>query len=127
MEPKDKSIREGLLSNLPQPVNLADYRRQVGAMLQKSEKKIRLERMAVTSFWIFCAISATIYLWFDGRPSSLPKGPFLACFMLLWGMTELLKHYINSCRVDLLKEIKQVQVQVLELQSILDDGSLRNV
>ncbi|MGO9254907.1 MAG: hypothetical protein ACLQU1_01185 [Bryobacteraceae bacterium] len=32
---------------------------------------------------------------------------------------ELLKHFINRARVELLKETKQVQLQVLELHDLL--------
>jgi len=32
-------------------------------------------------------------------------------------MMEMLKLFINRCRVDLLKEVKQVELQVMELRS----------
>jgi hypothetical protein len=122
MENRDDSFRDRLLAHLPQPANLADYRQEVASMLEKNQKRIRRERLAVTAFWVFCAVSATIYLWFDPKSATTPKGPFLACFMFLWGMAELLKHYVNTCRIDLLKEIKQVQIQVLELHDLVRKG-----
>jgi hypothetical protein len=43
----------------------------------------------------------------------------LACFLEIYGGLEMLKMFINRNRVELLKETKQVQLQVLELQSML--------
>src|SRR5947199_10293261 len=115
MEP-EKNVRDRLLERLPEPANLGNYRQEVGALLAKNQKDIRRERKIQTAVWIFCVISAVAFMWFDGSPVKTPKGPWLACFMFLWGMTEWLRHHINSARVDVLKEIKQVQLQVLELQ-----------
>ena len=116
MNPKRDSLREGLLAHLPQPADLAAYRSEVSLLIEQNEKRIRRERRWVTLFWIFCAVSATIYLWFGTDGSNFPRAPFLACIFFLWGVLEMLKHHINACRIDLLKEIKQLQVQVLELQ-----------
>jgi peptidoglycan/LPS O-acetylase OafA/YrhL len=122
MANQDDSIRTRLLSHLPEPSALAEYRKEVGSMLEKNQKRIRRERVIVTAMWVFCAIASVFYLWLDPYSSTTPKGPFLACFMFLWGMAELLKHYVNTCRIDLLKEIKQVQLQVLELHDLARTG-----
>ena len=42
-----------------------------------------------------------------------------ACFMLICGAVELMKYFINRARLELLKEAKQVQLQVLELHGLL--------
>ena len=125
MENQSDNFRDRLLSHLPQPANLADYRRDVATMLEQNEKRIRRERMAVTALWIFCACLSALYLWFDPKSAQTPKGPFLALFMFMWGMAELLKHHVNACRIDLLKEIKQVQVQVLELHDMARKGEAK--
>ena len=57
---------------------------------------------------------------FTTESAHLPRAPFLACIFFIWGGVEILKHYINSSRIDLLKEIKQLQLQVFDLeQSVL--------
>jgi hypothetical protein len=61
-------------------------------------------------------------LWFGGAKLDTPKAAWfgcLACFWLLIGAVELLKHFINRSRLELLKEVKQVQLQMLELQESL--------
>jgi hypothetical protein len=52
-----------------------------------------------------------------------PAGAFfgaLACCWLLGGAVELLKHFINRARVETLKELKRLELEILELR-----GSLR--
>ena len=53
-----------------------------------------------------------------GTTNAAYLGTF-ACFFLIWGAVEMLKHFINRSRVELLKEIKQVQLQVLELHETI--------
>jgi hypothetical protein len=116
MQSDHDSLRDRLLGRAPRPTDLDDYRQLVLSTLANNRKRIRRERIAASAFWIFCAASATAWLWFSADSARLPRGPFLACIFFLWGGVEMLKHYINSCRVDLLKEIKELQLQVFELQ-----------
>ncbi len=117
MQPKNDSVRERLLSQLPQPAGLASYQRDVAAMVEKNERAFRREKVVVRIVWGFCVLSSIAFLWFDGSSAGVPKGPWLACFMFLIGAIEVLKHAINRSRVELLKEIKQVQVQILEVRA----------
>jgi hypothetical protein len=116
MQFENDPLRDRLLARATKPVDAAQYRASVSQMIEKSRKRIKLERMAVTAFWIFCAVSATVRLWFSGDWSHVSRSPFLACILMIWGGVEVVKHYINSCRVDLLIEIKQLQLQVYELE-----------
>lgn len=116
MEPDRDSLRDRLLGREPKPTDLADYRQLVSSTIEKNRKRIQRERLFVTLFWIFCAVSATAWLWFSADAARLPRGPFLACIFFTWGGVEIVKHYVNSCRVDLLKEIKELKLQVFELR-----------
>jgi hypothetical protein len=111
------SIRERLLARLPDPTNPEAYRNSVADTLERGQKRIRRESILVKLFWIFCVVTTATYLWFTAESSQLPRAPFLACIFFLWGVMEIIKHYINSCRTDLLTEIKQLQLQILELQA----------
>jgi len=126
MEPKSEIMRDRLLSRLPQPENLAEYRQEVSAMLEKNEKGLRRETKWSTVLWVYLTLLATLFLTLSGRlvdkPASAGKIALLgsfSCCMLIWGAVELLKRFINRARVELLKETKQVQLQVLELQAML--------
>lgn len=110
-------FRDTLLSHLPQPGDLAQYRSEVAALIASNEKRIRREALLVRLFWIFCVACAIAWIWFGPAGAVTLRSGFLACIFFMWGALEVLKHYINSCRIDLMKEIKQIQVQVLELRA----------
>jgi hypothetical protein len=119
MEPKDEKLQDRLLSRLPDASNAAAYRKEVAQLLAKNDKAFLREKWGARAMWIFCVCLGTAYLWFGGEKLDTPKAAWfgcLACFWLLIGAVELLKHFINRTRVELLKEIKQVQLQILELQ-----------
>jgi hypothetical protein len=125
MDPKNENIRERLLSHLPQPANLAAYRQEVASLLEKKEKAIRQERWVVVALWIFVVALSIAFLFLGEQQLDTPKGPWfgsLACFWFLFGMVFLVKHFFNRTSVDLLKEVKQVQVQVLELHALVAKG-----
>ena len=110
-------IKNHLLSHLPQPENLSEYRSRVAQIIQKDQKRLRVEHVLTTGFWIFCAATATAYLWFGNSDSHLPRAPFLACIFFLWGGVELLKHRIHAVQVEIQKDLKQLQLEVLEMKS----------
>ena len=125
MEPKDDRIREKLLSHLPAPANLAAYRQEVAATLEKKEKAVRRERWVVIELWVFVTAISVLFLWLGGRHMDTVKGPYfvsLACFWFLFGMVYFVSHAINRSELHVLKEVKQVQVQVLELQALISDS-----
>jgi len=47
----------------------------------------------------------------------------MAGMLLLFGAVEIVKHLINRSRVEVLKEVKQVGMQILELRESLRGGS----
>ena len=127
MEPRDERLRERLLSHLPQPADLAAYREEVASMLEKKEKALRRERTVLIELWVFVVALSVLFLWLGGKHMETVKGPYfvsLACFWFLFGMVYFVAHSINRSKVDILKEVKQVQVQVLELHALLrKDGA----
>lgn len=117
MEPNNNLLRDRLLSGSPKPDDFANYREQISSLIDSNQKRLRRERIVTTVFWIFCAISATAWLWFSADSARLPRGPFLACLFFIWGGVEILKHYINATRLEILKELKQVQLQVFAIRA----------
>jgi hypothetical protein len=119
MAGKDDKMQSRLLGKMPDPANAAEYRREVAQMLEKNDRAFLREKWGSRALWIFCVLLGTAYLWSGGAKLDTPKAAWfgcLACFWLLIGAVELLKHFINRSRVELLRELKQVQLQVLELQ-----------
>ena len=124
MEGKDERMQDRLLSHLPKASNLAEYRKEVAALLQKNDKAFLREKWFVRGLWFLTVVAGTVLLYHGGLSAELntPRAAWygsLACYVLIYGAVELLKHFINRSRVELLKEVKQVQVQVLELQERL--------
>ncbi|MDR3674537.1 MAG: hypothetical protein P4N24_03540 [Acidobacteriota bacterium] len=122
MEQRNDSIRDRLLSRLPQPANLAAYREEVASMLEKNEKAYRRKQWVTGAFLLFAVGFVTVPLSLNWLRLDTPKGisyAFLAFLLYLYAMAEVLKLFINRNRVEILREVKQVQLQVLELQASL--------
>jgi len=120
MADKKDKMQDRLLSRLPDPGNVAGYRQEVSRLIEKNDRAFLREKWGSRAMWIFCVLLGTLYLWFGGARLDTPKAAWfgcLACFWLLIGAVELLKHFINRSRVELLKEVKQLQLQVLELHA----------
>lgn len=117
MTKENDTLRERLLSHLPEPTNLNAYREGIDQMLKKQEKSLS------TFIWTSRVLSlCTLVLAFTAVHFYTRHNPLFLNFLVLAGvfflvvlsekpMPEARRQYI-----DLLKEIKQVQVQVLELQ-----------
>jgi hypothetical protein len=127
MEPRDDSIRDHLLSQLPQPANLAAYREEVVSLLEKKEKEVRRERRVMIELWVFTIVVSILFLWMGAQRMGSKAvdeavlGPyFMGCagFWFLFALVYFVAHSINRSRLALLKEVKQLQVQVLELQAL---------
>ena len=48
---------------------------------------------------------------------------FVVLLLLVTGAVEIMKHAANRSRVELLREVKQLQLQVLELQASMPKSS----
>jgi len=129
MEPTGDSLREQLLARLPQPANLAAYREGVASMLEKNEKKLRRERRVVIELWVFVIAVSVPFLWMGAQRMDTVLGPYfmsLVCFWFLFGLVYFVGHSVNRSKVEILKEVKQLQLQVLELHALLsEDGARR--
>jgi cobalamin biosynthesis protein CobD/CbiB len=125
MDPANENIRERLLARLPQPENMAAYREEVASMLEKNEKGFRREKRYVGALWVSMVVLSTVFLCVGASRLNTPVGAglvSLACLLILYGACELLKHFINRSRVEILKEVKQLQLQVLELHALVAKG-----
>jgi hypothetical protein len=123
MEQKAERIREHLLSRLPQPENLEAYRQEVASMLEKNERALRRKKWGAVLLLVLMGGLATAFVSMAGQQLDTTKGPWLAillaCFFLLYGVAEAIKLVVNRAKIDLLKEVKQVQVHVLELHALI--------
>ena len=125
MEHRSETMSEVLLSRLPRPANLAAYQEEVSTLLAKNEKQLRRHKWTVVRMWIFVAVVSAPFLLMAGANFNTSQGNWFLGFTLFWvllGAVEVLKYVVQQGRVELLKEIKQVQLQVLELHALLPKG-----
>jgi hypothetical protein len=121
MEKGSESMRERLLARLPQPENFVGYREETAAMLARYERALFWEKasgrmIAWTGIGLFMLVNSS--LWgpkLDTHGTVLLDA--LAVVLFFAGALMLLGYSISRNKVDLLKEVKQVQLQVLELQA----------
>jgi|SRR5580692_3737761 hypothetical protein len=120
MEQDNSSIRERLLLHLPQPENLAAYREETASLFAKHEKALFWEKMVPTACYVIAAIMVALWLW-GKTPAPAMRQYFwpLVAFVYFLATVEDLRYRIYRSRVDMLKDVKQVQLQVLELQTSL--------
>jgi hypothetical protein len=120
MESKPEPLRERLLAQFEPDVDrLASYRKEIQAMLANQERALRFQKWYAAANWIFVVALGTVFLTMAGVREMLPPGPllgFLSCFFLIGGAVELLKCFMNGHRVELLKELKGLELQLLEIK-----------
>lgn len=121
MAQPSNDVRERLLAALPQPENLAAYREETAALLAKHARALRWDRFTA-GFFAFLALALS-FLWNHGpwQPGTvalhgLQVGMAVLFFM---AMIYMLRGEIYTVQIGTLREIKQVQLQILELQASL--------
>ena len=119
MAQPSNDLRERLLAALPQPENLAAYREETAALLAKHATALRWDKITAATF-IWLALGLT-FLWNHGPwrngTSALHGLQFASVVFCFMGAIYFLRHEIYSVQIGTLKEIKQVQLQILELQA----------
>ncbi|MGB6191304.1 MAG: hypothetical protein WBF42_02465 [Terracidiphilus sp.] len=122
MDRKTDGLRERLLATLPEPESLAAYREEIAALLKKHARALRWDYITVNTFYVLAGIllfaSTANPYW---RPDAAMRYSFHfgAAFLFFVGMIYDLRYRIYNSQVATLKEVKQVQLQMLELQEDL--------
>ena len=117
----NESISELLLSRLPQLANLEAYQKEVTSLLAENEKKLRRNKWTVMGVWIFVVVVSAPFLWMAGTHFNTAEGGWflgLVGFWILFGAIEIAKYEHKQGRVELLKELKLVQLQILQLHAL---------
>ena len=123
MEQGNSSMRDRLLARLPQPENLEAYREETASLLAKHEKAmfwewVPAELIIGIGFVAYFLAFSTWYVKLlpgDGHINLL----FGSLYCMIVGSAIEVRYRIYRSKVDLLKEVKQLQLQVLELQASL--------
>jgi hypothetical protein len=122
---RNESIGELLLSRLPQSANLETYQKEVALLLAENEKRLRRNKRTVVLVWIFVIVVSAPFLWIAGLHFNSAEGNWflgLVGFWILFGAIEIAKYEQKQGRVELLKELKQAELQILQLHALLSKG-----
>src|SRR5262245_60240149 len=123
MESNNDSLRARLMAQSePSADKMASYRKEIQAMLDKNEISLRRQKWYSGAIWFYVVALTTIFLLLGARRADTPVAVLwgmFACLLLIAGAVELLKYFINRSRVELLKELKGLEVQLLEMKEQL--------
>lgn len=124
MDKQNESMRERLLAHMPQPENLAAYREETASLLAKHEKVIFWGEKFPARVVMLLAVAVFMVANSTWGPKLDTNGHMsfdaFAGVLFFAGAINELRYCISRSKVDLLKEVKQVQLQVLELQASLE-------
>jgi hypothetical protein len=123
MGKQPEPLRERLLAQFePDRAKLATYVKEVEAMLEKNDRTLRVQKWYAGAIWFFVVALGTSFLVLGGQRGDTPVDAFLgiiACFFMIGAAVELVKYFINRSRVEMLKEVKGLELQLLEIKEIL--------
>ncbi len=123
-------FREQLLAqNEPTQERRIKYEKETQAMLNQLEAGFRREKWGTGILWIYSTIFMTAALLITGYRNQVQPEILILAFaftLLIVGAVELIKHFINRSRVEVLKELKGMQMQIFELESHLPEVSRMN-
>ena len=95
-------------------------------MLKQFEAGLRREKWGSGLLWVYAVIFMTAALMITGyRNQTQPEVMILtfAFVLLIVGSAELIKHFINRSRVEVLKEMKSLEMMIHDLKSQLAERS----
>jgi hypothetical protein len=122
MAQQTNDVRERLLATLPQPEQLAAYREQTATLLAKHQRALNFDALTSKVLY-YCTIGGWFLLNWVWRhqpnfdPNAVRVLELVDAVLLLAAISTDIHYRIYKSQVATLKEIKQVQLQVLELQA----------
>jgi len=121
MEKGNESVRERLLARLPQPGDLAGYRREVEAQLKGKSESLSTYRWTSYVLVGCCFVLATLAGKVGKVDTQAAAGlGTLAAIFLAVVLVDAVRLEIRKAQFETLREVKQVQVQILELQTSIE-------
>lgn len=106
----------------------AAYQKDLHAMLERQEKLLRREKWGSMFVWFFVVAMAVAFPMAAAYGKELSPKIYFALgvsltFYLVWGAVELLKYFISRSKLELLKEIKGVELRLAAMEERLSGRS----
>src|SRR5262245_12193313 len=127
MSDPDDSLRERLLrQHAPEPEKLANYRKETQAMLEREERRLRFYTLFTAAIWIMLVLMGMMYAlvagWSGDKPVKVYFTIGLTMMMLmLGGAVQLVAGFIGRARLELVKDIKGLELRLIELETLIRD------
>jgi hypothetical protein len=118
-------LRESLLSQQDVSSQRLDkYRTEVNMLLEQKERSVLLEKRVTSGAWVFLVVLSTAFIVLGGMRNDTLTGIWfgiLACFWLVLGSTFLVRQQLSQRELVLFKELKGLELRVLELRKVVED------
>lgn len=124
-DPDPGPLRDRLLGqHVPEPEKLATYRLETQAMLEHEERRLRFVSRFNTFSWVLIvAVSVMFALgasWAADQPPRAYFGVGVTLLLLvIGGAVQLLSGFIGRARLEVVKDIKGLELRIMELESLL--------
>jgi len=128
MENGSKGLREKLLARLPQPENREAYREETTALMARYQRELFWEKVTARTLMLIGGIIFMIANLRSGlKLDANAKIVFdvMAAVFYFLGAIYQVGYEVSRSKVDLMKEVKQVQLQLLELQASIKKDDVR--
>ena len=121
MAQQTNNLPDRILAALPQPENLTAYREETTTLIAKHNRALRWDHVSIQ---VLIAVALVlVYLWSGNRfhldPKSFHFFQFASGVVFVGALVWDVHHKIYKSQIETLKEIRQVQLQILELQASL--------
>jgi hypothetical protein len=100
----------------------AEYKLEVKTMLADLEKQVRVERRMVIAQWLFLVLLVTVFLLIGGFKHETMTGMWFTLQGIVWllfGAVFLLSYRFSQLKLDMLTEIKRVELAVMEMKEMV--------
>ena len=122
MKKGSDGLRERLLARLTQPENIAVYREETESLLAKHKRALSAEKWSgyVLTLCVYVLAMLIMNGWAERHGHEVAVFFEVTASVLFFVLMYMgLGTAIHKYQVDTLKEVKQVQLQILELQASL--------
>jgi hypothetical protein len=113
------SARAILRGSLPQPEHLANYRDETATLLAKHARALRWDKVLANTVVFFAVALLLLSGFWHLDPSTLNRPQIGSAALYFIGLIFQVNYRIYGSEVATLKEIKQAQLQILELHASL--------
>jgi hypothetical protein len=127
MSDPDESLRERLLrQHVPEPERLASYRKETQAMLEREERRLRFYGRFTAAIWIVLVAMGVMFALVAGWSGEKPTKVYFSIgvtlmMLLLGGAVQLVAVFIGRARLEVVKDIKGLELRLIEIETLVRD------